>query len=73
MQTTRPSQAEQALSAARRGFDRGAFTYLDVVEAERALTDLKLREISALLRLRQAEIELDRLVGKKPAGTEVIQ
>lgn len=57
-------KAEAALQAARRGFDRGAFTYLDVIEAQRALTDLKSREIAALTRLRQSEIALDRLAGR---------
>ena len=66
-------QAEAALSSARQGFQRGAFTYLDVIEAHRALADLKSREISTLTRLRQAEIALDRLNGRKPDNLELSQ
>ena len=57
-------KAEAALAAARRGFDRGAFTYLDVIEAQRAVANLKSREIAALTRLRQSEIALERLTGR---------
>lgn len=66
-------QAEAALAAARQGFQRGAFSYLDVIEAQRALADLKSREIAALARLRQAEIALDRLTGRKAGALELSQ
>ena len=66
-------QAEAALASARRGFQRGGFTYLDVIEAQRALADLRLREIATLARLRQAEIALDRLTGRKPDNLELSQ
>lgn len=57
-------KAEQALSATRQGYERGAFTYLEVLEAQRTLRDLQAREISALRKFHLAKAELDRLTAK---------
>lgn len=57
-------RAEQALRSARRGYDAGAFSYLELAESERTLNDLRTREIDALKRLHVAIASLDRLSGR---------
>jgi cobalt-zinc-cadmium efflux system outer membrane protein len=63
-------RAEAALAAARQGYERGGFTYLEVIEAQRALADLNAQEIGALTRLRQAEARLLRLTAADPAAPD---
>lgn len=57
-------QAERALALAREGYDRGAFSYLDVLEAQRALTDARQRRIEALTSYHSNEASLDRLTAR---------
>ncbi|MBL8552227.1 MAG: TolC family protein [Hyphomonadaceae bacterium] len=57
-------QAERALSLAREGYDRGAFSYLDVLEAQRALSDARQRRIEALRSYHSNEAALDRLTAR---------
>lgn len=57
-------QAERALALARDGYDRGAFSYLDVLEAQRALTDARQRRIEALTSYHSNEAAIDRLTAR---------
>jgi cobalt-zinc-cadmium efflux system outer membrane protein len=57
-------QAERALSLAQEGYNRGAFSYLDVLEAQRALTDARQRRVDALRSYHANEAALDRLTAR---------
>lgn len=57
-------QAERALSLAQEGYNRGAFSYLDVLEAQRALTDARQRRVDSLRSYHTNEAALDRLTAR---------
>lgn len=57
-------QAERALSLAQTGYDRGAFSYLDVLEAQRSLSDSRARRVEALRSYHSNEAALDRLTAR---------
>lgn len=57
-------RAVQAAKSARDGYDRGAFSYLEVADTERALADLRTREIAALRKFHEAQAVIDRLTGR---------
>jgi cobalt-zinc-cadmium efflux system outer membrane protein len=56
--------ATKALEAARAGYNRGGFTFLDVLDAQRTLSSLQSREISALKKYHLARASLDRLTAR---------
>ncbi len=58
-------QAGDALARARQGYAAGAFSHLDVVEAQRALADARLRRVSALQTYHRAQATLARLAGAR--------
>jgi cobalt-zinc-cadmium efflux system outer membrane protein len=55
--------SEEALRFARDGYARGAFSYIDVLEAQRALTEARLRRIASLRSYHRALASLERLAG----------
>lgn len=55
--------AETTLRLVRETFDRGAFSYLEVTEAERALTDARTRRIEVLKLYHLDMARLNRLLG----------
>ncbi len=55
--------AERAAKLVLDGFSRGAFTYLDVTEAQRALNDERARRIAVLRAFHASRASLDRLLG----------
>lgn len=57
-------QAERALSLAQEGYNRGAFSYLDVLDAQRALTDARQRRVDSLRSYHANEAALDRLTAR---------
>lgn len=57
-------QAERALALAQDGYNRGAFSYLDVLEAQRALTDAREARVEALLSFHNNEAAIDRLTAR---------
>lgn len=57
-------QAERALSLAQNGYDRGAFSYLDVLDAQRALTDARQSRVESLKSFHNNEAALDRLTAR---------
>jgi cobalt-zinc-cadmium efflux system outer membrane protein len=63
-------QAERALSLAQEGYNRGAFSYLDVLEAQRALSDAREARVEALLSFHSNEAAIDRLTARFAASAE---
>lgn len=57
-------EAERALALAQQGYDRGAFSYLDILEAQRSLSDARQRRVEALRSFHSNEAALDRLTGR---------
>ncbi len=57
-------QAERALALAQDGYNRGAFSYLDVLEAQRALTDARQSRVASLRSYHTNEAALDRLTAR---------
>lgn len=57
-------QAERALALAQDGYNRGAFSYLDVLEAQRALTDAREARVEALHSFHNNEAAIDRLTAR---------
>lgn len=57
-------QAERALALAQSGYDRGAFSYLDVLDAQRALTDARQSRVESLKSFHNSEAALDRLTAR---------
>lgn len=57
-------RAGDAARSARDGYDRGAFVYLEVADTQRALVELKAREIAALKKFHEAQAVIDRLTGR---------
>ena len=57
-------QAERALALAQDGYDRGAFSYLDVLEAQRALSDARQSRVESLRNFHSNEASLDRLTAR---------
>jgi cobalt-zinc-cadmium efflux system outer membrane protein len=51
-------EAERALGLIREGFDRGAFEYIDIIDAERNLNNAKTRRLDVM---RNAHLDLARL------------
>ncbi len=58
--------AEETLAKTRQGYELGKFTYLDVLDAQRALFDSRDASIDAHLRYRLAVIAIERLTGALP-------
>jgi len=56
--------AQQAYGAARRGFDAGKFTYLDVLDAQRTLFQARIRYLGVLAGAYQATAAIDGILGR---------
>ena len=56
-------QAREALGGVRRGYAQGLFRNVDVLDAQRTLFELQLREIEAVRAYHEARTELERLTG----------
>jgi cobalt-zinc-cadmium efflux system outer membrane protein len=57
-------QAQRALDLAQDGYNRGAFSYLDVLEAQRALSDARQARVDSLRSYHNNEAALDRLTAR---------
>lgn len=57
-------QATQALELARSGYERGAFSYLEIADASRGLNALRERLVGALHTFHENQITIDRLTGR---------
>jgi cobalt-zinc-cadmium efflux system outer membrane protein len=54
-------KAKQALDQSRRGFEEGRFSYLVLSQAQRAMFDLRERDVEAAARYLRLLVEADRL------------
>jgi cobalt-zinc-cadmium efflux system outer membrane protein len=63
-------RAESALTAARRGYELGAFSYLEISESLRTLSELRLREVEVLRELHAARAMLEKYAVNQARGTE---
>lgn len=68
-------QAARALDLARDGYNQGAFSYLDVLESQRALTAARHARVEALRTYHHTEAALDRLTARfaDALGEEISQ
>jgi len=57
---------EAALELSREGYERGAFSFLDMFDAHSSLIDARLRHVDALNALHQTDISIQRLTGAQP-------
>lgn len=55
--------AQQALDAATRGFERGKFAFLDVLDAQRTLVAARLQYLQAQAQSSEARVRLERIFG----------
>jgi outer membrane protein TolC len=58
-------QAEQSLEAARIGYQAGKVDFLNLIDSERTLLDLRLEYFGALVQFWQSVTQLERTVGKE--------
>lgn len=56
-------QAEKVGRLTRQGYETGAFTYLEVLEAQRVVSDLRSRQVAALKTYHVTQAGIDRLTG----------
>ncbi len=57
-------KAEDALAISREGFAQGRFSYLEVLDAQRTLFDIKQEYIQTATAYHQFLVELERLIGQ---------
>ncbi|MCY1429637.1 Cobalt-zinc-cadmium resistance protein CzcC [compost metagenome] len=55
--------AQQAVDAATRGFERGKFAFLDVLDAQRTLVAARLQYLQAQAQRSEARVRLERIYG----------
>jgi cobalt-zinc-cadmium efflux system outer membrane protein len=65
------SSAEKAFRQAREGYQAGKFSYLEVLDAQRTLFDVKAQRIAALKEYHAAKAEYERLTAKHIGLIEV--
>ena len=63
-------KAEDALAISRDGFAQGRFSYLEVLDAQRTIFDVKQEYIRAATSYHQFLVELERLIGQPLEGGE---
>jgi cobalt-zinc-cadmium efflux system outer membrane protein len=63
LRSTVVPQAREAFEGVRRGYAQGLFRNVDVLDAQRTLFELQLREIEAVQAHHEARAELERLTG----------
>jgi outer membrane protein, heavy metal efflux system len=64
LQTEVVPKAEQTIVLVREGFNRGGFSYIDIVDAQRALAEIRARRIAVLKAYQLDRAALDRLTGR---------
>ena len=63
-------QAREAFEGVRRGYAQGLFRNVDVLDAQRTLFELQLREIDAVRGYQESRAELEKLTGTPITGEE---
>jgi cobalt-zinc-cadmium efflux system outer membrane protein len=56
--------ATQAYEAARKGFEAGKFGFLEVLDAQRTLSDGNIAYLTVLASVYQASADIDRILGR---------
>jgi cobalt-zinc-cadmium efflux system outer membrane protein len=64
LRTSAIPQTEEALGMIREGFDRGAFEYIDIIDAERAVNDARTQRLEILREYHLDIARLNRLAGR---------
>lgn len=64
LQSTVLPSAQQAYEAASKGFDAGKFGFLEVIDAQRALLQVRARYLNTLAAAYQAAAAIDRITGR---------
>ncbi len=62
-------QARAVFDGTRSGYARGLFRYLEVLDAQRTLFDLRADYVTALADYHQARVDVARLLGEEPTET----
>ena len=62
--------ADQALESTTRGFQMGKFAFIDVLDAQRTLIDVRSRYLLALDEALAAWVRLERIYGDLSASTD---
>ncbi|MBX7257351.1 MAG: TolC family protein [Candidatus Hydrogenedentes bacterium] len=57
-------KAEETFAKTQRGYEQGKFSYLDVLDAQRTLFDVRTSHLDALARYNAAVVEIERLTGR---------
>jgi len=60
--------ARQAVDTATRGFERGKFAFLDVLDAQRTLIEARGQYLDALASASDARAQVERIYGQLDAG-----
>lgn len=63
-------KAEEALAISREGFAQGRFSFLEVLDAQRTIFDVKQEYIQTATSYHQFLVEMERLIGQPLAGGE---
>lgn len=63
-------QSRNSLELAKMGYERGKYSYLDLLNAQQKLIDAQMREISAIFMYRKAWFTLQILIGNLPITDE---
>lgn len=63
-------QSRNSLELAKMGYERGKYSYLDLLSAQQKLIDAQMREISAIFMYRKAWFTLQILIGNLPITDE---
>lgn len=63
-------QSQNSLELAKMGYERGKYSYLDLLSAQQKLIDAQMREISAIFMYRKAWFTLQILIGNLPITDE---
>ena len=61
-------KAEETFAKTQRGYEQGKFDYLDVLDAQRTLFDVRSTHLDALARYNAAVIDIERLTGRALQG-----
>ena len=66
------SSAQNAFDATSRGYSEGKFKYLEVLDAQRTLFEVRGKYIGALARYHTAKADVERLIGQDLDGAKIL-
>ena len=62
--------SEEALALARKGYSEGLFTQLELIDAQRTLTEVRREQLRAATTYHKLVAEIERLLGDSLRGTK---